>query len=161
MSFDITFMNCTDPHNKISKSPATVFTLTGTLKQGCDITDPVILVEHEKPLNVNYAYIQEFSRYYYIKKIESYRSEQRGNTRTGLWEVSMHCDVLKSFADAILSSECIASKSSTRYNLYINDDDYKCQQNDIIQTKLFSQGFNLANSSFVLMMTCSTGVPSS
>lgn len=145
MSFTIDFMYNTDPLNKISKSPSTVFSLTGTLRDECDITDPVILVESASPLNANYAYIAEFSRYYYITNILQ--------KRTGIWEISMHCDVLKTFSQGILGSQCIASKSSSRFNLYINDDDYKCQQNDIVQTIVSSAGFDLSNTHFVLMLT--------
>ncbi|MBO7731709.1 MAG: hypothetical protein J6S67_04135, partial [Methanobrevibacter sp.] len=63
------------------------------------------------------------------------------------------CDVLKTFSEGILGSPCIAAKSSSRFNLYINDDDYKCQQNDIIQSFEFPSGFDLANSRFYLMLT--------
>lgn len=145
MSFDVVFMHNTDPVNKITKTPSSVFTLTGTLKNECDITDPIIRVEHTSPLTANYAYIAEFSRYYYIRKITQYR--------TNLWEIEMHCDVLKTFSEGILGSPCIAAKSSSRFNLYINDDDYKCQQNDIIQSFEFPSGFDLANSRFYLMLT--------
>jgi hypothetical protein len=145
MSFDITFMHNTDPVNKISKNPSTVFTLSGTLKNECDITDPIIRVQYENPLTANYAYIAAFSRYYYIRKITQYR--------TNLWDIEMHCDVLKTFSEGILGSPCIASKSSSRFNLYINDDDYKCQQNDIIQSFEFPSGFDLTNSRFYLMLT--------
>lgn len=145
MSFDIVFMNNRDPINKITKNPSEVFTLSGTLKDQCDITDPTILVEAAKPLNVNYAYIGEFSRYYYIRKITQYR--------TNLWEIEMHCDVLKTFSEGILGSPCIAAKSSSKFNFYINDDDYKCQQNDIIQSFEFPNGFDLTNLRFYLMLT--------
>ena len=144
MSFTINFMYNNEPMNKISKSPQSLFSLTGTLKDETSIVDPEILVEYSNPITANYAYIQQFSRYYYIRDITS--------VRTGLWRVRMHTDVLKTFSQGILGSPAIFKKSSSNYNLYINDPDYKCQQNDVIVTKEFPSGFNLEASRFVLTL---------
>lgn len=141
MSFNVVFMYNNEPMNKISKSPETKYTLSGTLRDESSIVDPVILVEKDNPLDANYAYIEAFRRYYYIKDITS--------VRTGLWRVTMHTDVLKTFSEGILNSPCIVAKSSSRFNLYLNDSDYKCEQCDIVLTKTFPTGFNLANSMFV------------
>lgn len=141
MSFTIKFMYNNEPMNKISKNPTEVFSLTGTLKKNCSIVDPVIEIEHTKPINANYAYIEEFNRYYYIKDVVSLAN--------GFWEISMHTDVLKTFSEGILNSPCIVAKSSSRYNMYLNDSDYKCLQDDIVMTKSFPTGFNLANSMYV------------
>lgn len=143
MSFVINFMYNNEPMNKITKTPVDVFSLEGTLRDESSVANPVILVQHENPITtVNYAYIPQFRRYYYIKDIES--------VKTGLWRVTMHCDVLKTFSEGILSSPAIISKSSQKFNLYLNDSDFKCQQNDIIMTKTFPQGFNIAGSYYVL-----------
>lgn len=135
MSFTINFMYNNEPMNKISKSPTTVFSLEGTLKDEASIVDPEILVAYSNPITANYAYIEQFSRYYYITDITS--------VRTGLWRIKMHTDVLKTFSQGILGSPAIIAKTSNGdfYNLYLNDADYKCQQNDIIITKKFPNGF--------------------
>ena len=144
MSFNIVFMYNNEPMNKINKTPAEKFTLTGELKEESSIVDPVILVEKDDPLDANYAYIEAFRRYYYIKDITS--------VRTGLWRVTMHTDVLKTFSEGILNSPCIVAKSSSRFNLYLNDSDYKCTQCDITMTKSFPQGFDITGSYYVI--TC-------
>lgn len=144
MSFNIVFMYNNEPMNKISKTPVEKFTLTGELKDESSIVDPVILVEKDSPLEANYAYIAEFGRYYYIKDITA--------VRTGLWRITMHTDVLKTFSEGILNSPCIVAKSSSRFNLYLNDSDYKCLQDDIIMTQTFPSGFNIAGSYYVI--TC-------
>lgn len=141
MSFPIVFMFNNEPMNKISKTPVEKFTLTGELRDESSIVDPVILIEKDNPIEANYAYIAEFNRYYYIKDITA--------VRTGLWRITMHTDVLKTFSEGILNSPCIVAKSSSRFNLYLNDSDYKCEQCDIVLTKKFPTGFNLANSMFV------------
>ena len=137
MSFNIVFMYNNEPMNKISKTPVEKFTLTGTLKEESSIVDPVILIEKDNPIEANYAYIAEFNRYYYIKDITS--------VKTGLWRVTMHTDVLKTFSEGILNSPCIVAKSSSRFNLYLNDADYKCLQDDIVMTKVFPSGFTPGN----------------
>lgn len=144
MSFVIDFMYNNEPMNKISKSPTSLFSLTGTLRDESSIVDPVILIEKDDPISANYAYIAQFQRYYYIKDITA--------VRTGLWRVTMHTDVLKTFSEGILNSPCIVAKSSSRFNLYLNDADYKCLQDDIIMTKTFPQGFNTASSRFVAVI---------
>lgn len=144
MSFVIDFMYNNEPMNKIQKTPQSLFQLTGTLKDESSIVDPVILVEKDDPISANYAYIAAFNRYYYIKNIEA--------VRNNLWRITMHTDVLKTFSEGILGSPCIVAKSSSRFNLYLNDENYKCQQNDIIMTKTFPQGFDIAGSYYVV--TC-------
>ena len=144
MSFTIQFMYNNEPMNKINKSPQSLFSLEGTLKDESSIVDPEILVEYGSPIAANYAHIYMFSRYYYITDITA--------VRTGLWRIKMHTDVLKTFSEGILGSPAIIAKSSQDFNLYLNDPDYKCQQNDIIITKTFPSGFNLEASRFVLTL---------
>lgn len=144
MSFNIVFMYNNEPMNKINKTPVEKFTLTGELKEESSVVDPVITIQYENPIDANYAYIPEFNRYYYIKDITS--------VRNGYWRITMHTDVLKTFSEGILSSPCIVAKSSSRFNLYLNDSDYKCLQDDIIMTQTFPQGFDIAGSYYVI--TC-------
>lgn len=131
------------PDNMIKKNLTVTTTYTGTLRDSSSIVDPVILVECTNPsMNVNYAKIEEFGRYYFVTEIVS--------VRTDLWEFHLHCDVLKSFEDAILNSDAIISKSESNWNMYLHDQDYKCFQDPIIMNKEFPQGFDLSNSTFVL-----------
>lgn len=142
MSLTIQFMYNNEPMNKINKTPEAKFSLTGVLKEESSIVDPVVLIEKDSPIEANYAYIEAFARYYYIKDITCVRS--------GLWRISMHTDVLKTFSEGILDSPCIVAKSSSKFNLYLNDSDYKCTQCDLVFTKDFPSGFNLANATYAL-----------
>ena len=56
-----------------------VGTLTGTLRAGCNLFDPQILVELDGLPNFNYAYIPEFSRYYFKKDVD--------NVNNKLWNI--------------------------------------------------------------------------
>lgn len=144
MSFVIQFAYMNEPLNKINKSFAAVFSLEGVLKKECSIVNPVIEVEYENPLTVNYAYIPAFSRYYYIMNTVS--------VKNGYWRIEMHCDVLKSFSEGILGSPAIIKKSSSNYDMLLDDQDYKCYQKPHTITKKFPQGFNISQASYVLAM---------
>lgn len=145
MSFDITLMSNSEPYNKIQKSPSAIITLSGTLKDNCSLIDPVVLIDREAAItDANYAYIPDFGRYYFIKNIESYK--------TGLWLVSMHCDVLMTYAAGILSSPAIVSRSSSNFNMFLNDDHYYTQENPMIFTKAFPSGFDTSQASYVLAL---------
>lgn len=143
MSFTVTLMNNQQELNKINKSPSTVMSLTGTLREETDIIDPEINVEYNGTLtNCNYMYIAEFHRYYFITKIES--------IRTGLWRIYAHCDVLKTYAQAILGTECVVARSQSKYNLMLNDAMFKVYANPRVQFINFPNKFS--GESYVLVM---------
>lgn len=145
MSFAIDLYSNTEPYNKILKSPTRILETSGELKEECSLIDPEVIIEYAGTLTgVNYAHIPEFGRYYFIKNIESYR--------TNLWRVTLHCDVLFSFSAGILSSPAIAARSSNNFNMMLNDDHYYTQENPMIFTKAFPSGFNTAQASYVLAL---------
>lgn len=143
MSFSIDLMNNQEELNKISKSPTTVMTLTGTLREETDLVNPQINIEYSGTLtNTNYMYIPEFNRYYFITKIES--------VRNGLWRIYGHCDVLKTYSQAILGTKCVVARSEDRYNLYLNDSFFKVYSNPRLQIAPFPNKFT--GESYVLVM---------
>lgn len=152
MAFDIVLMNNTEELNKINKSPTTVRTLTGTLREQTDIVDPEILIEFDGILtDCNYMYIQALSRYYFITKIES--------VRTKLWKIYAHCDVLKTYAEGILNTTAVVGRSENRYNLFLNDSMYKAYSNPRLQIANFPNKFQ--GESYVLIMNGAQYAPTS
>lgn len=143
MSFAIELMNNQEELNKITKSPALVMTLIGTLREETDMVDPQITVEYSGTLhNVNYMHIGTFHRYYFITKIES--------IRTGLWRIYAHCDVLKTYAEGILGTPAVISRNEKEYNLYLDDSMFKVQNNPRLQIAKFPGKFT--GESYVLVM---------
>lgn len=143
MSFTINFMNNQQELNRISKSPSTVFSLTGTLREGTSIVDPEIMVEYDGALtNVNYMYIETFHRYYFITNIESVANK--------LWKVHAHCDVLKTYANGILGSTGVIARQENEYNLNLNDSAFKVYSNPRLQIADFPNKFT--GESFILVM---------
>lgn len=70
----------------------------GTLRTSCDVVNPVITIADTdtKILKINYVNIREFNRFYFVTNIVS--------VRDGVWELSLHCDVLMSFSDHITNN---------------------------------------------------------
>ena len=138
-----------DPLHKLNKNITFPegLSLSGDLKEDCDICDPVIEIETTANLSgYNYAYIPEFSRYYYINKIE--------NTGAKFWRLSMHVDVLYTYRTQLLNCECIAANSFNRFNMYLPDSNYKAYQNDHILINKFPSGFDRTHARFVLTAFC-------
>lgn len=87
----------------------------------CDVYDPtdrinpVILLDKDQVdlAGCNYMEIPEFGRKYFITNITS----EAGN-RTA---IVGHVDVLSTYDAAIRNCECIAARSSSDYNFYLQD----------------------------------------
>ena len=141
---NIVLMINDDPKNTINKSPAAVVTLAGSLKDGSSVTDPVVLVEMASLPAANYAHIPDFNgRYYYIKDIV--------NVTNTLWEIHLHVDVLKTYANAIMKAPCIIAKTASNdFNLYLPDPNFKCQQDERIGMQNFPNGFNTENAHYYM-----------
>lgn len=136
MSFTIVIQQNTSPKNQLTKSLTTITTLTGTLREDTSIIDPVIRVQSSESslINANYCTISSFGRSYFITNITSLRN--------GVLELSLHCDVLSSFASQIKSNNAIIYRQENQWNLYLNDGVFKTYQNPQITTKPFPNGFD-------------------
>lgn len=142
---NIKFYKTKDPLNKIDKTITDELTKTGKLLDDCSIIRPRVTFAFN-PTAYNYAYIPDFGRYYFIDEII--------NKSNDLWEVSFKVDPLKSFASEIKASQCVVAKSSSKYNLFINDPNYKCEQDNIYLMNKFPSGFDLYDSTFVMTCFC-------
>ena len=123
-----------DEQNRLNKTLSDAITLTGALREECDILSPEIKIESRANLAAyNYCYIPEFGRYYFAEfKI----------IRTGLWTVSCSVDVLMSYKDGIKALPAIAGRNAAKNNYYLNDEKQQVYANARVQTKLFPTGFS-------------------
>lgn len=139
---NITFYQNISEYNAVNKSIRELTTITGTLREESSIIDPVITISDIDNIvgSMNYAYIPEFNRYYFITNIES--------VRTNLWRVSFHVDVLYTYRAQIKSNSAIIERNENQYDLKLNDGLFKTQQNPRIAQFPFPSGFNTWN--FVL-----------
>lgn len=109
----IVFYNNTSPVNKIGKELTITATLTGELREECDLINPSILINNSTVPTGNYAYIEAFGRYYFVTKITS--------VRNGVWRVDMHVDVLQTYGAQIKTNSPVLERSEFLYNLYLPD----------------------------------------
>lgn len=145
MAFDVELCYNTEPLCKIKKNITTLTTVSGTIRDETSIADPIILIEGNlSSLGFNYMHISSFQRYYYVTDIVS--------VRNGLWEVHSHCDVLKTYADAILANKGVISRQENEWNMYLNDGTFKSYQNPLIETREFASGF--ADPCYIMILGC-------
>lgn len=109
--------------------------ITGTLREDCSIIDPVIALENISTYltDINYAYISEFDRYYYINNIIC---------KGKLFELHMHVDVLMSFRSQIRTNNAVIARQEDVYNLYLQDGVMKTYADPHIEVRQFPSGFN-------------------
>lgn len=153
MSFSIVLQRNTSPVNKLTKDLVTLTELTGTLRKGSSILDPVIELDVPVPSNIvstaNYAHIEEFGRYYFITDIRS--------TVNGLWLVSLHVDVLMTYRTQIKAQSGIVNRSANKYNLYLDDGWFVDYQNPHIIVKPFPNTRAFEHQEYVLVLAGNTG----
>ena len=126
----------------VTKNITDEITYTGNLRNESSVIDPVILIEAANLSDYNYAWIEEFHRFYFIRNIVS--------VRTGLWRLTMHVDVLSTYAGYIKDNNAIMSRNSNVWNLYYQDEQFKILNYETIQTKAFGTSLT-PSSNFVLI----------
>ena len=103
--------------NKIDKKLSSEKTIHGELRDECSVISPIIRVEAESFPNYNYAYIKDFSRFYFIDSITAV-----SNT---IYDITLSVDVLESFKSDIKKLRVILSDTEvTGANNYISGDQW-------------------------------------
>jgi len=141
--FDIVLMTNSSPRNFMNKMISTVTTVRGALRDECSLIKPIIEIELESvPVNVNYMYIQQFSRYYFVGEPIS--------VRTGLWRFICEVDPLMSFKNQLMLCQGVVRRGeqASLQNLMLDDGSFKVYSDPYIITKTFPRGF--AGPSYVL-----------
>ena len=133
--FEIALQVNTSEKNKLDKNIITLGTVTGSLKMGTSIIDPIITFEGNLSsfINCNYMTIATFGRSYFVTNIRSIRA----NT----FEITAHVDVLSTYAAQIRSNTAVVHRQENLWNLYLNDGVFKVYQNPQVLTKAFPSGF--------------------
>ncbi len=109
------YVNTSD-NRYLSKSISSQGSVPAVLKEDTDLMQPVIILENSAQVQqANYVYLDDFGRYYYIE--DKTFSHQR-------MYLSLRVDVLMSFAAGINNCDCIALRSTNKYNSYLNDAKY-------------------------------------
>lgn len=135
MAFTIELQTNLSEKTSLDKQLSTVLQISGTLREGTSIIDPVITIEGDMVslIGVNYMTIPIFGRSYFIQNMRVLVN--------GLIEINAHCDVLSSFKSQIRSNTAIVRRQENNWNLYLNDGTFKVYQNPVVLTKPFPNGF--------------------
>ena len=149
MSFSIKLQRNNSEANKIGKDLTDISTVSGTLRDGTSIMNPVILIcgDVSDYTKCNYMTISKFDRKYFITDIRSIRNN--------VFEVSGKVDVLETYKTQIKANKAIIKKQEKVWNLYLNDGTFHIFQNQQVVTKAFPSGFS--GQEFVLAVAGSSG----
>ena len=120
------------------------------LKNDSELVRPVLILRSGLITpSVNYVWLEDFGRYYFIRDIK---------LTQGMVEVSCECDVLSSFKSALLKQNVIVSRQQNSYNLYQVDSKMKFYNTNATKVKEFpNRLFDISNSQFLLVMNGVTG----
>lgn len=88
-------------------------------KDVADNISPKVKLKHQGKLKVNYAYIPEFNKYYFIRDMEIYPN----NIHT----LYLETDVLETYKHDILESKATVSRSKYS-NKYFDGGDYRAEE---------------------------------
>lgn len=141
--------------NVVNKNLTEILTGTGTLREESSVITPSIVFETTSSgiVNVNYIYIQDWNKYYYVDNIVSIRN--------GLWGFTLKIDVLMTYKEWFLPLSGIIARQENLYNLYLDDDKFQTQSQRMYVTKAFPNRVQAGNvtgaQSFIL--TLAGGAP--
>lgn len=98
--------------NTLNKSLTCLANYTCQITDVFDIYNPTFIISVRVPIDGDYIYCSDTKYYYYITDLKI-----EGN----LIYIYCECDYLMSFKSQIMSSMCIAVRSSSHYNPNIKD----------------------------------------
>lgn len=126
---------CTSDNRCISKSKTAIGSpISCTFKDDTTMENPSVIISADAySAACNYVYLDDTNRYYYVADVVF--SQQR-------CILQLKVDVLMSFAAEIKLSKCIAARSSSSFNMYVNDERYNALEYSNVFTKPFPNSFS-------------------
>ena len=138
----IDFYKNTVPKNRLYRNLTCHLVAQGHLIDPCDVLNPVIKMAYNAyHVNINYCYIADFGRYYFIN---DYVIE--GDTIT----LYLHVDVLYTYRNTILQSQCVALRSSSHGNLFFKDDFIQAEAGYRYNVSKFPYNFASVGGTYIL-----------
>ena len=149
--FTITLKKCNCENYRVTKTfDSGSTTTTFHFKDEQSILNPVILIGTNENLTVyNYAEINDFNRKYFITDIKV--------VREGLYEVSLHVDVLSTYDSQIRGVQADIRRQENKFNTYLDDPEFHIYNNAFIQVQKFSGNALRKNLEYVLVTAGQAG----
>lgn len=114
---EFTLMYTDSPNNMLEKNYTVIDGYSGTMRAAISALRPVIDVEIEDAtttiMQANYAYIQSFDRFYFIRN--------KTALNNGLWRFELEMDVLMSFSTDIKNLKAVVERQTNNYDMYLPD----------------------------------------
>lgn len=146
MAFNVTFYSFSKRENSTYRPTGTGKTYNCVLKENSSIANPEIILDMgtEDTPTWNYAYIEEFSRYYYVSDWTWIQNR--------LWSASLSTDLLATYKDDIGSSDLYVLRSGAEYDGNIIDDYYPAKVNSVFTPITVTSPFttNVQEGSFII-----------
>lgn len=120
------------PNNKIGKTLTAGPTYTGQPRENTNIVHPDIRIDGVVDPKINYAYISDFGRYYFIRDIE-----WEGQN---VYTLHMDSDPLETFKNEILGTSALIARTSGDPNDYLVDNIRPIQNNYEVITSVLTSG---------------------
>lgn len=136
------YTNLSDP-DTLEKNISKVLELNGTLRDECNIENPIINIENNGIVGANYCYIPEFNRYYYI--------EDQTLVRNDIVRLSLKVDVLYTYKEQIKALNVIINNSSSSFDNYLSSELWVAKVKTSTDVINFPNGFN--NSGEYILIT--------
>lgn len=138
------YNNISDPL-KVGKTLQNELSITGDLRDKCDIEHPSIIIEGSAVLNYNYAYIPEFFRYYFFTKPPE-------AVAANLMRLDLTEDYLETYKTEIKATKAIIKRQERQYNKYLNDPDALSYSYEILSAYAFDTPFTKASIPYLTML---------
>lgn len=114
---EFTLMYTESPNNMLVKEYDIIDGFSGTMRASISALRPVIDVEIEDAttsiMRANYAYIQEFGKFYFIRN--------KTNVLNDLWRFELEEDVLMTYQGDILNTNGVVERQKDNYDMYLPD----------------------------------------
>lgn len=118
-------------NNVVNKSLTSGSSFDCEFKNDSSVFDPVIIVSTSANLSrYNYFTIPHFNRRYFVTDIKVLRNN--------IWQISGHVDVLSTYASEVLALKAVIKRQNYMYNTYLDDPNFKVQNNESVETLQFS-----------------------
>lgn len=133
--YTVSLWNYSKKENSTSQPDnSTAYTVTCDLMDGSGMLAPTMVLNGDNPTAYNYAYIEEFNRYYFINN---------WRYSLGLWTAEMQVDVLASWKPQIRSSHVYVARSSSAYSIDIRDTAYPMLSGSLESNDWVPNPFNI------------------
>lgn len=110
-------MNTSADKRDLSKSTTTIKKVNCKIKEGTSIINPIVIINKLSASQIkqcNYAHIPDFGRYYFVNDIVEATANQL--------EVSMHVDVLRTYASDIRGISTLILRQENVFSPYFVDE---------------------------------------